>query len=58
MLSVDFALCSDRTMKALTGLSGLESRQLCPAFGRALGKQMLARRTDRQRKPGGGGNIA
>ncbi len=44
-------------MKALTGLSGLAFRQLCPAFGRALGEHLLARRPARQREPGGGGKY-
>ena len=57
MLDVDFALRSDRTMKALTGLSRSEFQQLCPAFDQALSKQMQSRRLDRQRKPGGGGKY-
>jgi hypothetical protein len=32
MLNVAFALRSDRTMKALTGLSRVEFQQLCPVF--------------------------
>ena len=57
MLNVDFALRSDRTMKALTGLSRVEFHQLCPVFGHALTEQMQSRRSDRQRKPGGGGKY-
>ena len=54
MLDVAFARGSDRTMKALTGLSGSEFDALLPAFAEALQAQTLARRSDRQRKPGGG----
>ena len=57
MLNVDFALCSNRTMKALTGLSRVEFHQLCPVFGHALTEQMQSRRSDRQRKPGGSGKY-
>ena len=57
MLDVDFALRSDRTMKALTGLRRIEFQQLGPVFGQALSKQMHSRRPDRQRKPGGGGKY-
>jgi hypothetical protein len=57
MLNVDFALRSDRTMKALTGLTRLEFRQLCPDFDQALTQQVLTRRTDRQRQPGAGGQF-
>jgi hypothetical protein len=48
MLDVDFALRSDRTMKALTGLSRSEFQQLGPAFDQALSKQMQSRRLDRE----------
>ena len=47
MLDVDFALRSDRTMKALKGLSRSEFQQLCPAFDQALSKQMQSRRLGR-----------
>jgi hypothetical protein len=57
MLDVDFALRSDRTMKALTGLSRSEFQPLGPAFDQALSKQMQSRRLDRQRKPSGGGKY-
>jgi hypothetical protein len=57
MLDVDFALRSDRTMKALTGLSRVEFQQLCPVFGQALSEHMQSRRSDRQRQPGGGGKY-
>ena len=57
MLNVAFALRSDRTMKALTGLSRVEFQQLCPVFGQALSEQLHSRRSDRQRKPGGGGKY-
>ena len=57
MLDVDFALRSDRTMKALTGLSRVEFQLLCPVFDQALSNQMHSRRSDRQRKPGGGGKY-
>jgi hypothetical protein len=57
MLNVDFALRSDRTMKALTGLSRSEFQQLCPPFAQALSQQVQSRRRDRQRKPGGGGKY-
>jgi hypothetical protein len=52
-----FALRSDRTMKALTGLSRVEFQLLCPVFDQALSKQIQSRRPDRQRKPGGGGKY-
>ncbi|MGY8822507.1 MAG: hypothetical protein ACKVJG_00960 [Candidatus Latescibacterota bacterium] len=42
MLDVDFALRSDRTKKALTGLSRVEFQLLCPAFGQALMDNGLA----------------
>jgi hypothetical protein len=57
MLDVDFALRSDRTMKALTGLSRSEFQHLCPVFGQALMEHMQSRRSDRQRQPGGGGKY-
>jgi hypothetical protein len=57
MLDVEFALRSDRTMKALTGLTRGEFEALLPVFDQALTQQMLARRTDRQRKPGAGGKF-
>ena len=57
MLDVDFALRSDRTMKALTGLSRVEFQLLCPVFDQALSKQIQSRRPNRQRKPGGGGKY-
>jgi len=57
MLNVAFALRSDRTMKALTGLSRVEFQQLCPVFGQALSEQLHSRRSDRQRNPGGGGKY-
>ena len=57
MLDVTFALRSDRTMKALTGLTRAEFEALLPAFDQALTQQRLAHRTDRQRKPGAGGKY-
>ena len=60
MLNVDFALRSDRTMKALTGLTRAEFQQLGPVFGQALSEHVQSRRADRQRKPrkpGGGGKY-
>jgi hypothetical protein len=57
MLDVDFALRSDRTMKALTGLTRVEFQQLCPIFAHALTEQVQSRRSDRQRKPGAGGKY-
>lgn len=54
MLDVTFARRSDRTLKALTGLRASEFDALLPAFTEALMQQTLARRSDRQRKPGGG----
>ena len=55
MLGVEYALTSDRTMKALTGLTRPEFRALVPAFGQALYDQALQRDPPRQRRPGGGG---
>ena len=55
MLRVEYALTSDRTMKALTGLTRPEFRALVPAFGQALYDQALQRDPPRQRRPGGGG---
>ena len=57
MLNVDFALRSDRTMKALTGLSRAEFQTLCPSFAQVLSEQVLSRRPHRQRKPGSGGKY-
>lgn len=57
MLNVDFALRSDRTMKALTGLTRTEFHQLGPIFDHALTEQTRTRRTDRQRQPGAGGKF-
>ena len=57
MLNVDFALRSDRTMKALTGLSRAEFQTLCPSFAQVLSEQVLSRRPHRQRKPGAGGKY-
>jgi hypothetical protein len=36
MLRVEYALTSDRTMKALTGLTRSAFRDLVPTFGQAL----------------------
>jgi len=55
MLRVEYALTSDRTMKALTGLTRPEFRALIPAFGQALYDKALHRDPPRQRRPGGGG---
>ena len=55
MLNVDVALRSDRTMKALTGLSRAEFQHLCPVFAQTLSEQMQWRRVDRQRQLGDGG---
>ena len=55
MVRVEYALTSDRTMKALTGLTRPEFRALVPAFGQALYDQALQRDPPRQRRPGGGG---
>jgi hypothetical protein len=57
MLDVEFALRSDLTMKALTDLTRAEVEALLPTFDEALPQQMLARRTDRQRKPGARGQF-
>ena len=57
MINVAFALRSDRTMKALTGLTRIEFHQLCPAFSEALTQQIQSRRSDRQRRPGAGGKY-
>ena len=57
MLDVAFARRNDRTLKALTGLSRAEFDVLLPAFAEALQQQTLTRRSDRQRKPGGGGQY-
>jgi len=55
MLRVEYALTSDRAMKALTGLTRSAFRQLVPTFGQALYEQALHRDPPRQRRPGGGG---
>ena len=55
MLRVEYALTSDRKMKALTGLTRPEFRALIPAFGQALYDKALHRDPPRQRRPGGGG---
>ena len=55
MLRVEYALTSDRTMKALTGITRSAFRDLVPAFGQALYDQALQRDPPRQRRPGGGG---
>ena len=55
MLRVEYALTSDRTMKALTGLTRSAFRDLVPTFGQALYDQALQRDPPRQRRPGGGG---
>lgn len=55
MLRVEYALTSDRTLTALTGLTRPEFRALVPAFGQALYDQALQRDPPRQRRPGGGG---
>jgi hypothetical protein len=55
MLRVEYALTSDRTMKALTGLTRSAFRALIPAFDQALYEKALHRAQPRQRLPGGGG---
>ena len=55
MLRVEYALTSDRTMKALTGITRSAFRALVPTFGQALYDQALQRDPPRQRRPGGGG---
>lgn len=55
MLRVEYALTSDRTMKALSGLTRSSFRALVPIFGQALYKKALDRDPPRQRSPGGGG---
>lgn len=55
MLRVEYAMTSDRTMKALTGLTRSAFRALVPSFGQALYDQALDRDPPRQRRPGGGG---
>lgn len=55
MLRVEYALTSDRTMKALTGLTRSAFHALVPAFGQALYDKALHRTPARQRLPGGGG---
>ncbi len=57
MLDVSFAQRSDRTMKALTGLTRSEFDRLLPAFDQVLTQQRLTGRSDRQRKPGAGGKF-
>ncbi|MGY8880725.1 MAG: hypothetical protein ACKVKV_08655 [Dehalococcoidia bacterium] len=55
MLRVEYALTSDRTMKALTGLTRPAFRALIPVFDQALYEKALHRAQPRQRLPGGGG---
>ena len=55
MLRVEYALTTDRTMKALTGLTRSAFHALVPAFGQALYDKALHRTPARQRLPGGGG---
>ena len=55
MLRVEYALTTDRTMKALTGLTRSAFHALVPAFDQALHEKALHRNPPRQRRPGGGG---
>jgi hypothetical protein len=55
MLRVEYALTSDRTMKALSGLTRPAFRALVPIFGQALYNKALDRDPPRHRRPGGGG---
>ena len=55
MLRVEYALTTDRTMKALTGLTRSAFHALVPAFDQALYEKALHRNPPRQRRPGGGG---
>ncbi len=55
MLRVEYAQTSDRTMKALTGLTRPAFRALVPLFSQALYAKAVDRDPPRQRRPGGGG---